>query len=145
MILYYRTDLSGCDDAIYPKSVKISSVSELAEYYEKNKNTYQFQTGYYGGPCMTDDVFGGTTGFGDGFFEYRFLLFVILEEGSGSIRHRVESAQPENGALYVEITRIIPEVGTADMAQWHIVLDIDKKLADIDVAVIICDEYFASH
>lgn len=145
MIRYYRTDLSGWDDAIYPKTVKICSAGELAVYYEKNKHTYQFQQGYYGGPSMTDDVFGRPTRFGEGFFENRFLLFVIIEEGSGSIRHRVESAQPEKGALSVEITRIIPEVGTADMAQWHIVLDIDKKLADIDVAVIICDEYFASH
>ena len=140
MVYYYRADLSRSIETGYPKAAAIKSVSELHEYFDNNKDTYQFHVGYYGEANMADEVFSAKPRFDDGFFREKFLLFVILEEGSGSVRHRVEAALPENGLLSVNIDRIIPEIGTADMSWWHIVLELEKTLADMDVAIVISDE-----
>lgn len=143
MTLYFRTDLSSFIEATYPATFIIGSTAELADYYERNKDTYQFQHGHYGGTSMADDVFGGGRGFDDDFFIGNSLLLVILEEGSGSIRHRVESVLPQNGVLLVRIIRTIPEIGTADMAQWHIALALEKTMAGLDVEIALLDEYIA--
>jgi hypothetical protein len=143
MTYYYRADLSDYIDASYPKIARITSAEELKDYYERNKETYQFHQGYYSEASMADDVFGNESRFNDKFFEQRFLLFIVLEEGSGSVRHRVEPAQPENGPLSVKITRIIPEIGTADMAQWHIVVALEKTLSEMDVDIVLSEEPYA--
>jgi len=143
MALCYRTDSARHSDAGYPMAVTIDTAGELADYYEKNKDAYQFQLRHCGEQSMAEGVFGEGSGFGDEFFKDRSLLFVVLEEGSGSTRHRVESVLPENGGLTVSIERIVPEVGTADMAQWHIVLDLDKASAHMDIKVVLCDEYLS--
>jgi len=140
MAYYYRADLSGYTETSYPVAEAVKSVDELLAYYETYKEVYQFHIGYYSGASMDDEVFNDKARYGDGFFEDKFLLFVILEEGSGSVRHRVESVLPEDGLLSVNIARVVPEVGTADMAQWHIVLELDKALSDMDVAVAVSDE-----
>ena len=141
--MYYRTDLSSYTETNYPKIKTIKSVKELQDYYENNKGIYQFHNGFGGEPSMADAVFGSVTAYNADFFRTSYLLFVILGESSGSVRHRVESAVPESGSLSVSITRIIPEIGTADMAQWHIVLELDKALSDLDVDVVIKDEPLA--
>ena len=57
---------------------------------------------------------------------------VLLEEGSGSNRHNVDNVKlGSDGKLYISIRSIIPEVGTSDMAAWHILIEPE---ADIDVA-----------
>jgi len=137
MAYFFRADLSNFIDHEYPQVVKIRSAGELHRYYESNKETYQFNHGYYSESNMADFVFGDAGGFNDAFFKTRFLLFVILQESSGSVRHRVESAMPENGSLLVSIVRIAPEIGTCDIAQWHIILDLDKSFVDMDVDVVI--------
>ena len=140
MTYCYRADLSDYIDASYPQIAKINSAGELKDYYESNKGIYQFQQGYYSEASMADDVFENDGRYGEAFFAQSLLLFVILQEGSGSIRHRVEPARLENGLLAVRITRIIPEVGTADMAQWHIVMALDRTFADMDVAIALAEE-----
>ena len=139
--MFYRTDLSNYTETDYPKTAAVKATDELNNYYEKNKDTYQFDQGFLGEASMADDVFSNKSKYSTEFFESNFLLFIILEEGSGSVRHRVENVVPTNGSLSVNITRIIPEIGTADMAQWHIVLELDKSLADLEVAVIVKDEH----
>ena len=143
MAMFYRTDLSSYAEAGYPKIVTVRSPDELNEYYENNKDVYQFHHGFGGDTDMADDVFSNKTRYGAEFFGNNFLLFVILEEGSGSVRHRVEPVSPENGPLSVRITRIVPEIGTSDMAQWHVMLALDRSFLDMDVAVVIDDEYLA--
>ncbi len=52
------------------------------------------------------------------------LIKPILEEGSGSIRHEVKSVvKNPDGSFAVEIERDVPEVGTDDMAEWHIIVE----------------------
>jgi len=141
MLYYYRTDLSRYTGDVYPKTVKINSVAELADYYEKNKDTYQFQLRHRRKPSMLEDVFEMESRYGDGFFNNHLLLFIVLEEGSGSISHSVFSVEIKNGVQTVNIIRVIPEVCTADMAQWHIVLSRDKTAANMDIKVVFRDEY----
>ena len=137
---HYRADFSWYTESSFPQTAKIASVQELADYYESNRETYQFSVGYYSEANMADSVFSSDSIYNKGFFEKKFLLLVILEEGSGSTRHRVDSVSPEKGSLIVNITRIIPEIGTADMAQWHTVLELDRSLIDLDAEVILRNE-----
>lgn len=63
------------------------------------------------------------------FFAKNYLILVLLEEPSGSNRHKVESvAQTDDKKLSVFIDRIVPEVGTCDMAQWHIILELSRDV-----------------
>ena len=119
---YIRTDgyISG---AVYPVVTVISSNDELKQYYEKYSEKYDFSS-------RSNAYLGTSIGFIDGiehysdtFFAESFLVLVLLEEGSGAIRHKVESVE-ENGDIV--ISRLLPEMGTADMAQWHIIIELDK-------------------
>lgn len=57
------------------------------------------------------------------YFKQGRLLAVVLEENSGSIRHKIDS----QGLLCnkVVIQRIVPEQGTCDMAAWLILAEVD--------------------
>ena len=76
----------------------------------------------------------------DAYFERQNLVLIILEEGSGSIRHEitdVRKRRDENGASLgwdITIKRIVPEMGTDDMAQWHLFLEVQmgKVMKDED-------------
>ncbi|MBQ7349676.1 MAG: hypothetical protein IJW56_02180, partial [Bacteroides sp.] len=66
------------------------------------------------------------------YFEDQILVMVLLEEGSGSNRHNVDNVKlGSDGKLYISIRSIVPEVGTCDMAEWHILIEPEK---DINVA-----------
>ncbi len=66
-------------------------------------------------------------GYDEAFFEKSYLLLVLLGEGSGSVRHNVKSVeQTADKKLAVSISRIVPEVGTCDMAKWHIILELSR-------------------
>ena len=138
---YIRTD-GYSEDRIYPFHVVINSREELETYYEANKEVFDLE--------RKEKVYSDTTiGFldacdkyDDSYFERQNLVLIVLEEGSGSIRHEITDVRPhsnENGALVgwdIAIDRIVPEVGTDDMAQWHLLLevqmgDVIKKDADV--------------
>ena len=138
---YIRTD-GYSEDRIYPFHVVINSREELETYYEANKEVFDLE--------RKEKVYSDTTiGFldacdkyDDSYFERQNLVLIVLEEGSGSIRHEITDVRPhsnENGALVgwdIAIDRIVPEVGTDDMAQWHLLLevqmgDVIKKEADV--------------
>ena len=102
----------------------ITSAQQLQEYYEAHKDAVDLE--------RKENVYVDTTvGFLDAcdkydekFFSSNKLLFVTLEWGSGSIRHEVLSVA-EN-AVYIQ--SIVPEIGTCDMAQWHIIVEIPASL-----------------
>ncbi len=60
------------------------------------------------------------------FFEDNSLIVVTVEEGSGSIRHNVGSVKRLGDKTAIEIERIVPEVGTCDMAAWNILISMKK-------------------
>jgi len=74
----------------------------------------------------------------EAFFEDNTLLLVYVGEGSGSIRHKVLNVTRKGQKLNVEIERIVPEIGTCDMAGWLIAVELNKQ----DIAG--CTEFAAS-
>ena len=128
---YIRTD--GYRDGVeYPIVKIIRSVDELNSYYNENKEKYSLER-------REDPASDSTIGFLDAcgkynseYFEKQILAMVLLEEGSGSIRHNVDNVKlGSDGKLYINIRSIVPEVGTCDMAEWHILIEPE---AEIDVA-----------
>ncbi len=115
-----------------PQAVLISSDGELSDYYLQNKSLYDLE--------RKETVYSDTTiGFLDAadrynssFFQDKALIFIILIEGSGSVRHRVEQVTVSPVGATVEIKTLSSEVGTCDMAAWHIIIEIDKEHAPTD-------------
>ena len=64
----------------------------------------------------------------ESFFEERDILLCLLEEGSGSISHRVTGVKKTDEEfidIYVETES--PEAGTCDMAYHHIFVEVSKS------------------
>ena len=128
---YIRTN-GYHEDVKYPVVKVIRSVDELNAYYNTNKDKYNLER-------RSDPASDSTIGFLDAvdkytaeYFEKQILVMVLLEEGSGSNRHNVDNVKHgSDGKLYVSIRRDVPEVGTCDMAEWHILIEPEK---DITVA-----------
>ena len=122
---YIRTD-GGFDEAETPYYVLIESREELDAYYEANKDIFDLE--------RKDAVYSDTTiGFLDAcdkydeaYFEKRNLLLIVLTEPSGSIRHRIADVRQKNESedWIVSIETIEPEIGTDDMATWHLFLEV---------------------
>jgi hypothetical protein len=116
-IYYIRTN--GYNDEVsYPKTVLIRDISALNSYIAQNKGKYDLDNSW------ADVTFVKTAKKYDSeWFSTHDLAMVLLEESSGSVTHKVASV--EGGDLVV-IERYSPEVGTADMAEWHILIEVDK-------------------
>ncbi len=121
---YVRTN--GWHDGVsYPVMTLIDSADALARYCEENREKYDFS--------HKETVYADTTvgfvdaieGYDAAWFETHQLLLVLLEEGSGSVRHAVTKVMA-GGEPVIEIDRLIPEVGTDDMAEWHILIETDR-------------------
>lgn len=128
---YIRTD-GGWDGAGFPAVHIIRSVEELTAYYEANKETFYLGRNENPASDSTIGFLDACDKYDEAFFESKYLLFVLLEEGSGSIRHKVTRVQQLPGnQLSVNIDTITPEIGTEDMAQWHIILELDKAPEEV--------------
>ena len=122
---YIRTN-GYHDDVSYPVSMEIDSRAELDQYYVENAERYDFS--------HKNTVYSDTTiGFADAiqkyddkWFETHRLIGVVLEEGSGSIRHKVAKvSRTAENEITVEMERYVPECGTDDMAEWHVLIEMD--------------------
>ena len=126
---YIRTN-GYQDGAKFPRVVVIKSTKELNEYYNANNQTFDLE--------RKEKVYSDTTiGFLDAcdqydeaFFEKNYLIFVLLEEGSGSVRHEVRSVgQTSDKKISVNVDSILPDgAGTCDMAEWHIILELGRDV-----------------
>jgi len=116
---YIRTQYFG-----YPPSARItivSSANELEQYYEENR--MRIYDGY--GNLMADESFWGVIEqYFNNYFADNSLLIVGLTENSGSNRHKVERID-ENGDIVIK--RLLPEIGTDDMAAWCIVIELKNS------------------
>ncbi len=108
--------------------VIINSFKELESYYSNNKDRF-FLEG-------RDTVYADTSiGFADTFstyneewFKENILIMGIVEEGSGSIRHRLDGIVLEDdGKLSLRYTPLIPCGVTDDMACWHIMAGVKRS------------------
>ena len=130
---YIRTNyVSGT----HGKTYVIESMDELEEYIKTNMDEY--------GLHHKEKVYEDTTiGFVDAVEEYdeeyfkeKTLVIVLLTESSGSIRHKVTKASVKDGTMEIKIERNVPEIGTCDMAGWHIIIETDKQeIEEIKVMV----------
>ena len=126
---YIRTD-GYSDDRSYPYHTVISSRTELKGYYEAYKDTYNLERREIVYSDSTIGFLDACDKYDDAYFERQNLVLIVLQEGSGSIRHEITDVRPhriENGASDgwdITIDRKVPEVGTDDMAQWHLFLEV---------------------
>ncbi len=77
----------------------------------------------------------------DSYFDKQVLVMVLLEEGSGSIKHKVNGVGTVDSKLIVDIDTIVPEAGTADMAEWHILIEPEAgiEISSVEDVVVFLD------
>jgi hypothetical protein len=98
----------------------VSSKNEVEQYYQKHKRIIMDGNGN----AMPDQKFlDAIAKYTDNYFANNFLLIVGITEGSGSIRHKVEI--DENGNII--INRLLPKIGTADMAAWSLIMELNNS------------------
>lgn len=106
---YVRTD-GYKEQEHYPYVTVIDSAELLSEY------------------CDFESLQENCTGYDEAFFEEWFLTMVLLEEPSGSINHEVLKVEQADDKTAIFIKRIIPQVCTDDMAQWHIIVQLKRDV-----------------
>ena len=107
----------------YPRFVRITSIEDLRKYYETYSGIY-----YLGHMSESPGWLDAVADYDDDWFGQNDLLMLVLEEGSGSIRHRVSVENADDGA-YLRLERIVPNAQTCDMAEWHVLIEMEKSAA----------------
>ena len=120
----YIMDTHSPSDTSHDVTV-IRSVKELQAYYEKGKNAFDLErrdeNQYYD---YSIGFLDACDKYDDAYFEDHILLLLRIGTGSGSHRFRItDMLLAENGTLTVDVATLVPEVGTCDMAGWHIFIE----------------------
>lgn len=130
-VQYIRTN-GYREEMEYPMVKIIHSRDELNAYYEEYKDDYYLE--------RREQILADTTiGFLDAcdcyneeYFKDQILILVLLEEGSGSIRHEVSKVRvtEKKGerTVNISINTRVPETVTDDMAQWHLLIELEEGL-----------------
>lgn len=119
---YIRTD-GYVEDAEYPRAIFIKSRSELESYIEANKEVYDLSSKKTESSPDAVGFADAAEKYTDEWFESHKLLMVLVEDGSGSTRFKVSQVSDRSAELY----RIPADIGTCDMAEWHILIELDKN------------------
>lgn len=136
-IQYIRTD-GGNESSQYPSYVIIHSRDELEQYYDNYKEIYDLEHHEQVYSDTTIGFLDAIEQYDDAFFADRDLIILVLEEGSGSIRHEVNGIRPYyDNTWQLTVRRITPEVCTDDMAQWHLLIEIQKNLIAEDETIVV--------
>lgn len=116
---------NGYDDTRrYPIITLVTGADELLAYIDAHKDKYDLS-----------DFTIAAEAYDAAFFEDHCLALVVLEEFSGSVRHEVEDVKSDDAAVRIQIVRHLPQMGTADMAQWHIVVELPAPAASAALSV----------
>jgi hypothetical protein len=141
---YIRTD-GYADGKKYPVVTIVNLRKELLDYYEASKDTYCLERRGKAYPDTGIGFLDAVDEYKDSYFEENVLILVLLEERSGSIRHLVTDVVQSNDGIEILIKRIIPEIRTCDIAQWHIIVGICKKdYRDTEIKATISTPYAAA-
>lgn len=126
-VQYIRTN-GYREGAGFPQAVIIRSTEELDGYYRANRDTFDLEREENVSSDSTIGFLDACDKYDATYFEKGYLVLVLLEEGSGSVRHKVtEVSANDGGELTVQIDTISPEIGTCDMAEWHIILEMSNN------------------
>ena len=134
---YIRTNYT--DGEKYPQTLWIANRRELINYLEMYNKKYDL--------IHNDNFKEILKKYDNEFFETHDLIFVLVEESSGSITHEVtdvilKSSDKDAFVYSVQpvIKKTVPEVQTCDMAQWHIIIEVSEEYgklkSDLQDAVI---------
>jgi hypothetical protein len=80
--------------------------------------------------CTSENRDVNISRYDDEFFAKNALIIITLDESSGSVRHNVKKVIKEGNEISIAIERKVPELGTADMAEWNIYIELNAE--DID-------------
>ena len=112
----------------YPIFTVLQSVDELNAYYKSNKENFNLEHRNNPASDSTIGFLDACDKYDDEFFKDNALVFIVVQEGSGSNRHNVDNVKiGSDGKLYISICTIVPETGTCDMTEWHIIIEIEKE------------------
>jgi len=107
--------------------VTITSVDELNDYRDEAAAYYDLD---FGDPSFNDAV----DSYDEAYFEDNVLFLVPVEETSGSVMHYIQSVTLVDDEVVIEILRNQPNIGTTDMAAWHIFVPVDITENEFDEA-----------
>ncbi|MCF2661710.1 anti-sigma factor family protein [Pseudoflavonifractor phocaeensis] len=85
-----------------------------------------------------DDLSQVSSDYGEEFFAGHRLLAIVVEEGSGSVRHEIAPQGLERDRVTVLCQT--PGEGTDDMAAWLILAEVDGSFRDGDVLAVMFEE-----
>jgi len=119
-VQYFRTG-GYVPETEYPYVVIVQSAEELTDYISTNDKDYNFGTRESTDTVESGGLLTTSEAYDDAFFSKNALLIVVVQEPSGSNRHEFLGFGEKNE---IRIRRIVPEVGTTDMADWHILIEL---------------------
>lgn len=125
---YIRTN--GCQETVkFPSVAVIHSKQDLDDYYTTYRELFDLERNENVSSDSTIGFLDACDSYDEAYFKDNYLIFVLLEEGSGSVRHEVDTVkQIGEKKISVSIHRDVPEIGTADMAQWHIFVELNRDV-----------------
>lgn len=128
-IQYIRTN-GGTENDQFPYVTIIHSVQELEQYYNEQKDHFSLEHRENVSSDSTIGFLDACERYDEAYFKENYIILLRLEESSGSNRHEVTATTiNSDGELSIHVKTICPEVGTCDMAQWHIILEFSNKVA----------------
>lgn len=117
-----NADMLAISSVRHMPVIAVDRSEALSDFISEGIDYYQLDTAY-----AENISFAENAGkYDEAFFESKMLLILCAQETSGSIRHKITSTAISGDTLSVEVETIVPEVGTDDMADWFILLEIDN-------------------
>jgi len=118
---YYRirTNQKVFEDALDEAITIISDRESLSEYFDTIESYYD-----------SNELIEHSEQYDEEFFEGNTLIFITLHENSGSITHTLEQLKISDETLKATVNRIVGEIGTTDMAAWHMVIEYDELIEE---------------
>lgn len=83
----------------------------------------------------SEKISGLSEEYNDAFFGDYDLVLIPRVSNSGSVKYTTEILQ-ENGRIVVEVAAEVPEIGTADMASWFLMVPVPKDMVKTGVPVV---------
>lgn len=121
---YIKTD-SVAEDLKYPMIRVIKTKEELKTYYQENSNNYNF----INNDGSSVSFLTAIDGYDEEYFEDSFLVLILLEENSDSIRHNISKVS-EDGEILIE--RVVSDNEESGITNWHVLVELNKKYQDIN-------------